>query len=125
MARKQGSFQYATHEALARRVYATYKDRARRQGRDFTLSPGCLIKLISQPCHYCNAPPANVSRREKSYPGAVLFYSGIDRKDNAAGYVAGNCVPCCWRCNCVKGEHLSYGEMVQVGKLLRRLKKRG
>ena len=104
-------------------MYSIYKDRARRQGREFSLSHACLTKLISQPCHYCKTPPGNALRIERAYPGAVLFYSGIDRKDNIRGYDVTNCVPCCARCNFVKGANLSYGEMVEVGKILRRMKK--
>jgi hypothetical protein len=120
--RKQGRFQFSTHEALARQVFSKYRSEARKRGRDFSLSQAYLIELIGQACHYCRNPPGNAMRRAV-YAGAVLFYSGIDRKDNDVGYVEGNVVPCCARCNYVKGEALSYGEMVQVGKLLRRMKK--
>jgi hypothetical protein len=46
-------------------------------------------------------------------------YNGIDRKDNAAGYVEGNVVPCCKTCNYVKKSML-YGDfmafIIKVGR---------
>lgn len=29
---------------------------------------------------------------------------GIDRVDNNKGYIQNNCVPCCWKCNQMKGQ---------------------
>jgi 5-methylcytosine-specific restriction endonuclease McrA len=49
----------------------------------------------------------------------TFLYSGIDRKDNEKGYTEENCVPCCKRCNGIKGEWLSYEEMLEVGGLLK------
>lgn len=39
-------------------------------------------------CHYCGLQPKSIG--------------GIDRKDNAQGYLQGNCVPCCRPCNVYK-----------------------
>lgn len=113
----------STHEALANQVYSKYKSEARIRGRDFSLSREYLIELISQVCHYCQAPPGNTIRR-RFYGDHVLFYSGIDRKDNQLGYTPENVVPCCIRCNKVKREVLSYAEMLAVGRALKRMKKR-
>lgn len=43
-------------------------------------------------------------------------YNGVDRKDNAKGYVTGNCLPCCWPCNYAKGSRYTYEQF----KALRR-----
>ncbi len=42
-------------------------------------------------CHYC---------------GLSVFSSGsgLDRLDSNKGYIEGNCVPCCYRCNVMKGD---------------------
>jgi hypothetical protein len=42
-------------------------------------------------CHYC---------------GVSVFSSGsgLDRVDSSKGYVEGNCVPCCYRCNVMKAD---------------------
>jgi len=63
-----------------------------------------MAKLTTSPCFYCGTPP---SQRKRS-PGqvgehATYVYNGVDRVDNEVGYVAENCVPCCWRCNKAKG----------------------
>jgi hypothetical protein len=44
--------------------------------------------------------------------------TGMDRVDNDIGHTKANCVPACVRCNWVRGNYLSHGVMVQVGKLL-------
>lgn len=38
-------------------------------------------------------------------------YNGVDRLDNAVGYLPGNCVPCCKFCNLAKAGG-SYEEFV-------------
>lgn len=40
-----------------------------------------------QPCHYCGDPIETI---------------GLDRVDNAQGYVSGNVVACCAECNRMK-----------------------
>jgi len=48
--------------------------------------------------------------------------SNIDRKNNCFGYTKDNTVQCCGRCNQVKGKHLSFEEMTEVGKILKRFR---
>lgn len=40
--------------------------------------------------------------------------SGLDRKDNTQGYTLLNSVPCCSRCNTMKGSNLTYDEMMLI-----------
>jgi hypothetical protein len=58
-------------------------------------------RLISSDCHYC---------------GGTLEETGVglDRKDNAGGYIVDNVVPCCHSCNTMKTNKLTYEEMVVV-----------
>jgi len=51
--------------------------------------------LIGQDCHYCGRPPANYSEG--------LIYNGIDRVDSREGHYTDNVVPCCGKCNVMKG----------------------
>ena len=61
-------------------------------------------------CCYCNGPlPTTVG--------------GLDRKNSYLGYSEENCVPCCRRCNELRGkDNISYSEMFEVIKLLRKLR---
>jgi len=62
-------------------------------------------------CHYC---------------GGVLNPSkiGIDRMNNAEGHVCYNVVPCCWRCNQLKADDISYEEMMMLAPILQEIRKR-
>lgn len=61
--------------------------------------------LVAKPCHYC---------------GDRLRATGVrlDRKDNDGGYTIENVVPCCGRCNLLKGSRLTYAQMVKVAETL-------
>lgn len=77
-------------EAALRRQFHAYRCSARKRHLSFDLDLSDLGKITSLPCHYCGAAPE--------------VYSGIDRVDNSRGYVFGNMVPCCWKCNQMKGK---------------------
>lgn len=121
--RKQGRSQkrFTTQEALSRFVYTTYRSVARKRRRAFPLTREEFTALILMNCHYCDSPPSNEMRR-KAYGQAVLRYQGIDRKDNARGYEHDNVVPCCERCNRIKGTELSYEEMITASQALAQMR---
>lgn len=54
-------------------------------------------KLVEGDCHYCGKQAIVVNERTGEY-------NGIDRIDNAHGYVPGNMVSACSTCNMAKGE---------------------
>lgn len=47
---------------------------------------------------------------------------GLDRKDNDIGYLLDNVVPCCGSCNRLKSDILSFDEMIEVTKLLKKMR---
>ena len=68
-----------------------------------TLSEDEWLTLVSQSCHYCGSNGSNeAKRRPDAHYGKSFHYNGIDRIDSSFGYVAGNCLPCCKRCNIAK-----------------------
>lgn len=81
-----------------RAIYNQYKRNSEKAGREFTLTFEEAKGLFSSDCHYCLSPP---SRRCKGKH--ELWYNGIDRVDNTAGYTIGNVVSCCTNCNFAKG----------------------
>jgi len=66
-------------------------------------------------CVYCGL----TEKEAKKY---ITFCSGrfgrltIDCKDNDLGYIAGNLVLACYKCNITKNDMLTYEEMLYVGK---------
>ena len=87
-------------------LYNRYRRKATEKGREFTLTKQEFYELTSQPCFYCAAPPSQtVSKRVKN----SYIYNGIDRDDSDKGYIHGNCLPCCWKHNDLKGK-LSFEE---------------
>lgn len=90
-------------------LYRNYQARALRDGLDFSLTSHEFHELTVQSCHYCGREPSQ--RINSKYAGGAFIYNGIDRKENQVGYVKGNCVACCKRCNTMKG-NLSYMEFV-------------
>lgn len=71
----------------------------------------------SQPqiCHYCELP-AELLEEFMSHYGSRWFRLTIDCKDNELGYVKGNLVLACDKCNSIKSNILSYEEMLYIGK---------
>ena len=93
-----------------KRVLWNYRRVAREKGVAFTLTLKDFTWLIAQPCHYCGKPPLQKDRN--------FLYNGLDRKDNKKGYTRTNVVPACKICNSIKGQYLTYGEMLLIGSTL-------
>ena len=84
-------------------LFGRYKHPAASLRREFFLTKEGFSSLISRKCHYCGMLPAQKLRR--ILPAHSEFsYNGIDRIDNAKGYVESNVVPCCGLCNEMKSD---------------------
>jgi RNase P subunit RPR2 len=59
-------------------------------------------------CHYCSQP---------IYGGGHV----LDRIDNSDGHRCYNVVPCCWFCNQIKSNRLSYKEMLMLSDSLKKI----
>jgi hypothetical protein len=68
--------------------FNAYKNRASVAGLTFGLTYAEFMAHWQKPCSYCGVPIPTI---------------GLDRVDNALGYMMGNIVPCCFTCNVVKG----------------------
>lgn len=86
-------------------LLSQYKHSAKRRGLLWELTDDQFFALTIQNCHYCEVPPSNVKKLTRK-SGLTLdmeyTYNGIDRVDNAIGYLPSNCVPCCDICNKAK-----------------------
>lgn len=70
--------------------YARLKAGAKERGLDFEITKPDYAAFWQKPCHYC---------------GSEIERCGIDRIDSKRGYVMGNLVPCCKKCNLMKREY--------------------
>ena len=96
-------------EAAFRAVFRSYQGNARTHGRPFILDLDETRELFQSPCTYCGFPPQTISKTRAGH--GEFVYNGLDRVDNTKGYVPGNVVPCCSRCNIAK-QDLSVGEFL-------------
>jgi hypothetical protein len=89
---------------------SSLKANAKRRNMECTLTVEQYATLVaSGVCIYCG--------------GGIPETGGLDRKDSTVGYTFENCVPCCRRCNEVRGhDNITYLEMFEVIKLLRTLR---
>jgi len=112
--------------AFERRVYKIYEINSIKRGFKFKLSMEEFTALIYLNCFYCGAKPYNKMTNTGSNGkkiNFVLYYSGIDRKDNKKGYTPDNVVPCCKRCNRIKSDLFTFEEMLKLSKFLQGLPK--
>lgn len=77
------------------RVLRLYKTSAFKRGYVWELTDEKAISLMVSSCHYCGCEPGTHNQNG---------LNGIDRIINADGYVDGNVVPCCGKCNMMKGK---------------------
>lgn len=75
--------------------YSSYRINARSHGRNFDLTLEDFDNITKQPCYYCG-----------EFNGVFqgIAFSGVDRIDSSKGYTKDNVVPCCGKCNRMKGD---------------------
>lgn len=105
-----------TLKGWAKELYRIYQRNALRRRISWRLTRKALFLIVNQPCTYCGKKPANSMGN--------FYYSGIDRKDNNKGYAAENCIPCCKECNKIKSNLLSFEEMLEAMKAVKRVRGR-
>lgn len=103
-------------EASLNGLYYEYVRSAKKRHKNFELSKNEFKELTSSNCHYCGKIPSKIYYKE-GCKGEYKF-NGVDRKDNSRGYTLDNSLPCCWECNNIKSNILSYEEMIIVAKAL-------
>lgn len=85
--------------------FHTLKQSAKIRGYEWRLSKEQVRKLIEKECFYCGSLPNQIRGKGRD----EYIHNGIDRIDNAVGYVKSNTVSCCRRCNIAK-HTLSVGD---------------
>ena len=95
-----------SEETGVRIALNTCKRGARARDLEFTLSKEKFKELILSKCTYCGGGFTNTTKENYASKNEkrVFFHNGIDRVDNAKGYIEENCVSCCSICNLMKRE---------------------
>lgn len=88
-------------EAMAHSTFLAYKRSAKVRGYSFELEEKTFREIITKPCRYCGDRYTQCKKTTTS--NGAFYYTGIDRLDNTVGYTKNNCVPCCAKCNRMKG----------------------
>jgi 5-methylcytosine-specific restriction endonuclease McrA len=88
-----------------------YKRGAKLRKHSWNLSEDLVAEITKATCVYCGRPPSLTYKSLTK--GAAWLYNGIDRVDNARGYEPDNVVPCCKRCNLMKGR-MTVAEFLQA-----------
>lgn len=94
------------HYGYINRLFRDYKKGAIRRNLDFELNFDDFYKLLIGDCHYCQSKPIE-HKGGKPYMVKTLpplKRNGVDRLDSSIGYVEGNVVSCCTKCNYAKHE---------------------
>lgn len=121
-------------ESLIVRRFHSSKGSAKTRDLSFLLSLSqYAVILKSERCHYCGITLSEYNSlilRLKGYDGfdrAVIGYKNrfsrvggedlslfsVDRMDSRIGYSKENCVPCCFMCNSIKSNTMSYDESIR------------
>jgi len=77
--------------------FQSTRSQARERGITFDLTVAEFSRLVSQPCVYGDGTRV-----------------GLDRINNERGYISGNCVPCCYKHNLIKGKWFSFDDMLKI-----------
>jgi hypothetical protein len=100
--RQSNHLSLPNNEAGLRDLFRAYKKGAQKRNLLFEIDIETFRKLTKENCVYCGKEPSCNSKSGK-YSGWYV-YNGIDRVDSKLGYVLGNIVPCCKRCNLGKND---------------------
>src|SRR3990167_7186537 len=99
VANKRNGIKRRKEIAPVNELYKSYIGNAERRGIVFDISIHLFLLIIKQECLYCGCLPSANYRHGGIHK---LIYNGIDRYDNAQGYIPSNVVPCCKECNYLK-----------------------
>lgn len=91
------------YESSFNRIVANMKYSAQKRGYEWHLSNEEVREITKRNCFYCGIGPEQIcGHKKESFPNGIYTYNGIDRIDNARGYIIDNVVACCRWCNYAK-----------------------
>ena len=107
--RERARFHYRNNkDSLAVTRYKNYRHTDKQRGFS-TISRKAAVELMQQPCHWC---------------GEEHEQRGLDRIDHTLGHSDGNVVPCCGKCNEIRGS-IPFEAMEKLKDGLREIRETG
>lgn len=101
--------------------FSSYRNSKRAKQLGFNLTLEDFEFICKQNCYYCEAEPQIRRIAYRSDRNGPLYsydnLSGIDRLDNTKGYIDGNCIPCCGKCNIMKGNSTEDEFLEQIKRI--------
>ena len=102
---------FSLHTSNLRDRYFRHKASARVRALSFELSLDEWLGIVTAPCVFCGAEPAQRHFRrqygrvrQRDYASAPFYYNTIDRIDVSQGYHALNCQSACLLCNRLRSD---------------------
>lgn len=78
-------------------------------------------KRQKKQCVYCKVKEKEIMGQRNNM-GQIVYRLEIDRKNNNKGYKERNMILSCPLCNHIKGNYLTYKEMLRIGKLIKEIR---
>ena len=107
-------------EGAFKGLYTRYRLSAAERGVAFELSIEQFRNLTKDDCHFCGAPPSQLTPKSKKGNAPLYLYNGIDRLESPLGYHISNVVTCCGLCNRMKGDSTVDSFLERIAAIYRR-----
>lgn len=88
-----------------------------KKGLFCNLNSDDLLNILKSNCHYCGSKPSNIYNYVQKFFKYEFAYNGVDRINSKLGYIYGNVLPCCKKCNLAKSD-MEYNEFIEHIKLI-------
>lgn len=92
-------------------MFDRFNKRYSKKGLNCNIKGKELLELLKSDCHYCGQEPSNSLEYKQKYFSYSFKYNGLDRVNSSKGYIKGNVVPCCKKCNLAKSD-MSYQDFI-------------
>jgi hypothetical protein len=91
---------------VKRKKLLSYKNGARTRNLEWEIADDEAWGLMQSNCYWCGDPPLVTTfwSGDRKTRTATWPVNGIDRLESGIGYVEGNCVACCSKCNRAKAD---------------------
>jgi len=99
-------------------IYMVLKSSAKKRGISFDLNQIAFSKWYNKQqkvCHYCNKTEKN----SLNDMNRKMYRLSIDRKNTNRGYILGNIILSCYKCNMIKSNDISYETMLKIGRIIK------